>query len=146
MAHAFSDIYIHLTFSTYRRHLYLGKDARDFIFPYMIGIMNNLNAPVLRIGGADEHVHILFRMPKDRTLMELIMKVKANSSRHIKTKGTDCEIFSWQEGYCAISVSPSAVDRVSRYIDNQEKHHQTRSYRDEILSMLRNGNINLDEE
>jgi REP-associated tyrosine transposase len=40
--------------------------------------------------------------------------------------------FSWGRGYGAFSVSHSDVDRVARYIANQEEHHRKRTYAEEF--------------
>ena len=145
MSQSLADVCIHLTFSTYLRRLYLDADSRRTLFPYMIGILRNLGATVLQIGGADEHVHVLFRMPKNIALMNLIQQLKGSSSRFLKTEGTKHRAFSWQAGYCAISVSPRAVENVIRYIANQEKHHRTESFQQEFLRMLREENMPFDE-
>ncbi|MFZ1728595.1 MAG: transposase [Bacteroidota bacterium] len=145
MAQSLSDVYIHLTFSTYLRRLYLDAESRSLIFPYVVTILKNLRAPVLQIGGADEHIHILFRLPKDARLMDLIRIVKSDATKFLKTKGVKHQNFGWQAGYCALSVSPRSIDTVIRYISNQEKHHRTESYQDEVLRMLRESNTDFDE-
>jgi putative transposase len=39
--------------------------------------------------------------------------------------------FSWGRGHGAFSVSHSDVDRVARYIANQEEHHRTKTFAEE---------------
>jgi len=53
--------------------------------------------------------------------------------------------FSWQRGYGAFSVSESAVNGVSGYIDGQEAHHKKMSFQDEFLLLLKKHNIPYDE-
>jgi REP element-mobilizing transposase RayT len=145
MAQSLSDIYIHLTFSTYLRRLHLDMESRNNVFAYINGIMKNLHAAVLQIGGVEDHIHILFRLPKDIALMDIIRNVKGSSSKMLRSGGLKHRTFAWQAGYCAISVSPRAVDVVTRYIANQEKHHLTESYKEELLRMLREANMDFDE-
>ena len=52
--------------------------------------------------------------------------------------------FAWQEGYAAFTVSASACEAVRQYIDNQEQHHKTRSWRDELIEMLHRAGIEYD--
>ena len=59
--------------------------------------------------------------------------LKANSSRFMKTQVPG---FAWQDGYSAISVSPSQLDTVKRYIANQPAHHRKQSFDDEYLALL----------
>ena len=39
--------------------------------------------------------------------------------------------FQWQSDYFAVSVSESILNRVKRYIDNQEQHHQKKTFQEE---------------
>jgi hypothetical protein len=52
--------------------------------------------------------------------------------------------FAWQEGYAAIAVSPSGIDEVRRYIDNQEEHHRSRSSLEELRIILEKAGIKYD--
>jgi len=52
--------------------------------------------------------------------------------------------FAWQEGYAAFTVSASARDAVKNYILNQEKHHRTKSFREELIEMLEKADVEFD--
>jgi putative transposase len=54
--------------------------------------------------------------------------------------------FSWQEGYGAFSYGHSQLDTIIRYIQDQEKHHKRRSFKDEYLTLLRRFDIAFDEK
>ena len=54
--------------------------------------------------------------------------------------------FAWQDGYAAISVSPSQVDAVRAYIDGQEQHHAKRTYEQEITTLLDKSGVSYDRE
>ena len=56
-----------------------------------------------------------------------------------------CDGFSWQEGYGAFSVSPSQIEIVKEYIQNQEEHHSKRDFEQEFVALLRNCGIVYDE-
>src|SRR5207249_10893087 len=45
--------------------------------------------------------------------------------------------FTWQEGYAAFTVSPTATDSVRRYIATQEAHHRKHSFVDELRELDR---------
>jgi putative transposase len=53
--------------------------------------------------------------------------------------------FSWQEGYGAFSVSPSQIEVVKAYIQNQAQHHRKRSFEEEFGALLDNCGIEYDE-
>ena len=59
--------------------------------------------------------------------------LKANSSRYLNEKRRG---FAWQDGYAVISVSPSQVDTLRKYIANQEVHHEKWSFESEYMTIL----------
>ncbi len=54
--------------------------------------------------------------------------------------------FAWQDGYAAISVSPSQVPAVRSYIENQERHHARRSYEQELTALLDKSGVKYERE
>ena len=52
--------------------------------------------------------------------------------------------FAWQEGYGAFTVSPSQRESVRLYIEQQEEHHRTRSFKEEYLDFLRKSGVDYD--
>jgi hypothetical protein len=55
------------------------------------------------------------------------------------------EQFAWQEGYAAFTVGATSRGAVKRYIASQVEHHRTRTYREELVSLLRRAGIEFDE-
>ncbi len=52
---------------------------------------------------------------------------------------------AWQTGYSAFAVSPSNVDRVRRYIENQREHHRKTPFQDEYRALLIRHGVEFDE-
>ena len=69
-----------------------------------------------------------------------------NSSKWLNEKGIVACHFHWQTGYGAFSVSESMVKVVSRYIENQETHHQKMTFEAEFISILDKNHIEYDEQ
>ena len=44
--------------------------------------------------------------------------------------------FNWQEGYGAFTNSHPQISKVIAYIENQEEHHRTRTFKEEYLRFL----------
>ena len=84
-------------------------------------------------------------MPKTMSVSEFVQKIKANSSKWIKTMDRYYEDFSWQEGYGAFCVSPSLLKKTICYIETQEQHHHEVSVRDEFIQFLKENGIEFDE-
>lgn len=111
----------------------------------MAKVMENRHAHVLAIGGGEEHVHLLHRLPKSMCYQDLMRELKANSSRFAKRFGPRYRSFAWQTGYYAVSVSRWDVDKIANYIRNQERHHHTEIYKEEVLRLLRESGAEFDE-
>ena len=77
-------------------------------------------------------------LPPSRAMANIVRDLKANSSHILRQ---DSRIFRWQDGYAAISVSPSAVKAVVRYIEHQAERHRKRSFEDEYIAMLERAGI-----
>jgi hypothetical protein len=48
----------------------------------------------------------------------------------------ECD-FEWGEGYYAVSVSQSQVEKVRNYIKNQEAHHAKKSFEEECHNFIK---------
>jgi putative transposase len=131
MARSYVLNYLHCVFATKGRAQLIREP--EPLWAYLRGIARNCEFDVLGVGGTDNHVHILLALPPGRHLVEIVRDLKANSSRFMKTQVPG---FSWQDGYSAISVSPSQINTVKRYIANQTEHHRHRTFDDEYLSLL----------
>jgi REP element-mobilizing transposase RayT len=67
-------------------------------------------------------------LSKKITLVELMKKLKSDSSKWIKTKGGRYSNLCWQDGYGAFSVNLAEADVVANYIANQKEHHRKKSF------------------
>jgi putative transposase len=145
MSHRFTALFTHLVFSTKDRFPHLDTDLRGECFAYLGGILENIGARRIAIGGVSDHVHLLIDLPVTRPIAEVVRAVKANSSKWIHEKWPRRSKFAWQKGYAAFSVSRSSVDRVVRYIQNQERHHRRMTYQDEVRLFLKQHGMACDE-
>lgn len=130
MADTYTKILIHCVFSTKDRRPLISQP--DKLWTYLRGMARNRGADTLAVGGTANHVHMLIALPSGLTVANLMRDLKANSSRHLNEKHG----FAWQDGYAAISVSPSQVDVLKRYIETQEERHANRGFESEYVALL----------
>ncbi len=146
MPQSLAQIYLHVVFSTKGRRPFLqDQNILDETHKYLGGTCNNLDCPVLRVGGVADHVHILCRLGRTITVADLVKELKRDSSQWLKTKSPALAEFYWQNGYGAFSVSPSHVELVREYIANQEAHHRTVTFQDEFRQLLTKYGVEWDE-
>lgn len=131
MANTFVQNYMHITFHV-KEDRYIDTNDIPRLCDYIGGITRNLGGTLLVGGGTHDHIHLLASVPKNISLSEYLMKIKANSSRWLKTIGDQYRAFTWQDGYGAFSVSASRINAVKGYIANQGEHHRRKTYAEEL--------------
>ena len=141
MADTYSKVLVHCVFSTKERRPCIPDPPS--LWSYVRGVARNLGVDAVAVGGTDNHVHLLLRIPPTVTVAGVIRAVKANSSRHLREQGLR---FAWQDGYSAISVSPSQVRPVANYVQRQPQHHAHRSFEDEYTGILRKSAVAFDAQ
>jgi len=138
MAGTFSNLTVHLVFSTKDRLQLMTTPVRDQLFPYMGGVVRGLAGTIISVGGMPDHVHLVVRLPT--SLSDVVRTVKKwMNGRAVGMK------FGWQRGYGAFSVSQSALPAVVNYVRNQERHHRCRSFKEELTVLLTKNGIDFDE-
>jgi len=141
MAHTYAVNFVHCVFSTQGRLPLIEDPTRAW--GVLRAVAHNAQINVLAVGGTTNHVHILLEMPKTRNLADVMRELKANSSARIRRSS---RMFAWQDGYGAISVSPTAVHAVIRYINEQENHHRARSFDQEFVAILDRAGVKYDPQ
>jgi putative transposase len=145
MPQSLSQVYIHLVFSTKYRQPFIDDAIKPQLFNYLGGVCQIMDCHPVRVGGHDDHVHILCTLSRKVAQMDLLEEIKKRSSKWIKTKGRKYHNFYWQDGYGAFSVSQSKIDSVIRYIENQDKHHKDNDFKHEFLTFLKKYKVPYDE-
>lgn len=145
MAQSLCKIYIHLIFHIKTTSPQIRDIDLDRVHSYIGQLINIMGCKQIRAGGIGDHVHILFELSKDMSISHIVEEVKRNSSRWIKNIDPYYRFFSWQNGYAALSVSQSIVDKTLQYIKNQQEHHKKCSFADEYRDFLKLYNIKYDE-
>ena len=80
---------------------------------------------------------IIWALAHQKSIIHLSQLIKGESSFWINKNNLTKTKFEWQDDYYAVSVSHSAVNRVREYIKNQENHHQTRTFAQEVDEFIR---------
>lgn len=145
MSQSLSRVLVHLIFSTKHRSPILTPEIQIELHPYLAAILDDHDCPSLRVGGVEDHVHLLFGLGRTITIAQVVDTVKTGSSKWLKTKDDRFHDFHWQSGYGAFSVGQSQVDVVIEYIRTQADHHRRISFQDEFRQFLARYQVPYDE-
>ena len=138
---------IHLVYSTKdRRPLLRDKPTRNALHSYLGGVSKQLDCPPFRVGGVEDHVHLLARFGRSITQAEWVKELKRVSNLWLKERGRDYADFEWQGGYADFSVSQANLEPVKQYIAGQEEYHRKIGFQDELRALLRKHEIEWDEK
>ena len=146
MANTYTQIYIHLVFSPYKRDALIGKEWKDELEKYITGIVQNNGHKLLAIGSRPDHIHIFIGYNVNQLITELVENIKTSSNAWIKEKRLSKFKFGWQRGYGGFSYSQSQKETVINYILHQDEHHEKFSFKKEYLDILNKNEIEFKDE
>jgi REP element-mobilizing transposase RayT len=147
MPQSLASVLLHIIFSTKNRKELIDDQIQSKLFAYLSGICRKNGSEAFRVGGTANHIHIACSLPRTITISKLVEEIKKSSSIWMKKqKNAKATHFEWQPGYGVFSLGKSQLATVIQYIDNQQKHHQNKSFEKELLEILDKYNINYDEK
>ena len=144
MAHTFSNILVHVVFSTKERQPTIRDAFRERLWSYMGGVAKNEFGAARAIGGTEDHVHALLSLNTTTSVAKALERWKSVASGWVHKNVAEAASFAWQNGYGAFSVSESNTAAVVEYIRNQAEHHRRRSFKQEFIALLKKHKIDYD--
>ncbi|MBI3097486.1 MAG: IS200/IS605 family transposase [Planctomycetes bacterium] len=126
MAHCFHQLYYHFAWGTQDRLPLIGRTWRPKLLSLLNDEVKKWKGIPLRHNAMPDHVHLLVRLPPTVMLSEFIGKVKGATSFYVNRDIRSKFKLKWQEGYGVLSLRKDEVEKVARYIDDQERHHRSR--------------------
>ncbi|MBN2579743.1 MAG: IS200/IS605 family transposase [Pirellulales bacterium] len=145
MPQSLANVLIHVIFSTKNRAPIIEATVQNPLYAYMASICRTVVCHAHKIGGTNDHVHLVCSLSRTTTIADLVGTIKADSSKWMKTQWESLTGFSWQNGYGAFSIGQSQLDHVKHYIAGQSEHHRMRSFQEEFREFLRRYEIQFDE-
>ena len=146
MANNFTQLCVHFVFAVKYREGVISNHWKDRLHGYMTGIVKAKNHKMLVINGMSDHVHLLIDINPNQSISDLVRDIKSNSSKWINENRFVRGRFEWQNGYGAFAVSHEHKKNAIQYIENQELHHHTKTFRDEFFQLLDDFNVRFDEK
>ncbi len=146
MSGTYSQLLLHIVFSTKERIPWITPDVADRLYPYIGGIIRAEKGVLYDVGGIEDHLHLYLRWRPDGAVSDLMRTVKARSSKWLHDTFPNLRVFAWQEGYGVFSVSKSQEEAVKKYIAGQAEHHKKEDFKSELLRILRAHGVEFDEK
>jgi putative transposase len=146
MPSTFSQLYVQIIFTVKGRENLIFRNWKEDLHKYIAGVINGKDQKPIIVNGAPDHIHAFIGLKPSMKISDLVRDIKNNSSNFINQQKFVRGKFAWQQGYGAFSYSHSHIDKVYKYILNQEEHHKKKSFRDEYLELLKKFEIEYNEK
>lgn len=136
MAHSVTRVFVHYVWTTRSRERVLLGGARKQVEEHLriYAAQNSVCVEALSI--QFEHVHLLAQLLRSQRIEDITKLLKGESSHWINAQDLLKGKFAWQTGYWAGSVCYQHKDLVRSYIENQDGHHQRKTFIEEFEETL----------
>jgi len=146
MPNTFSQIYLQFVFAVRNRQYLIPKENKEELHKYFTGLVKNRNAKMLAVHSMPDHTHLFVGFKPNILISNFVKEIKVDTNEFINSKRWVKGKFNWQEGYGVFSYSHSHIDKVIKYIQNQEIKHKISGFKEEYLQLLNRFQISFDEK
>lgn len=115
-------VLVHIVWATRERQPLLPIELDPWLQQTLDVLGRELRCPVLAVGNAADHVHVLTRLVPTVCLGDLVQRWKGTTS--YQAKRIRAVPLRWQDGSSAHSVSPAHAATLIEYIEHQREHHE----------------------
>ena len=121
---AYHELFVHLVWHTKEGRNLIPPDGEPMLHD---AIRHRARQPggvyVHEIGGTQNHVHLVARIPPTIMIAEWIGKIKGGSSHDVNHMDAWPGRMDWQSGYGLVSFGPKDLQWVIEYVRDQKQHH-----------------------
>jgi putative transposase len=112
--------HIHLVYSTKGRIYYFNRDRILKLREFFMTQAPSIGIELIEADGIKNHIHCLIYVDKSVDLPQIVKSMKGASSRWFNQMNFFPGHFRWSVGYYAARVENQHLQRVIRYIQNQD--------------------------
>jgi len=143
----YTQILYQLVFGSKDHIAFLSSKNRSILFAYIVGILKKKNCHSYIVGGAINHIHIITHIHPAICPAYLIKDIKEATHVMIcRERALFPNFNGWQVGYSGFTYHISSKQPLIKYVMNQEEHHKNVTYKDELINMLKENDIDFREE
>jgi putative transposase len=120
----YSEINLHMTWHTKNNNPVLTDSIENRVYHYLEHeILKTKNVFFHKVGGTENHIHLVATIPPTLLISEWIGKLKGGSSFYINHEIANRKLLDWQEGYGVVTFGTKDLKWVVEYVKNQKQHH-----------------------
>jgi REP element-mobilizing transposase RayT len=115
------------------------------LYAYIMGIIENKKSKLYRIGGTENHIHLLIDLHPTFALSNFIKELKEYSSKWLAQNPNFPNFEGWAVSFAGFTYNLNDKQTIINYIKNQKEHHKTVSFEEEYRQFLIDNGIMIDE-
>lgn len=127
----YTKLIFHLVWSVKNRLSFLSDSLKEPLHQYIEKEIAKDGCKLYAIGNVSDHIHLLFECSSKISMANLVQNLKTKTTHLIKSQERKFAGFCRQEGYGVFSVGRPALETVLNYVNNQEKHHNVKTFEEE---------------
>ncbi len=81
MAQSLADFILLFVFSTKGRNPWVQSAVEEQLYQYISGVCRNLDSPVIKINGVEDHIHVLLQLGKTIPISKLLSHIPPVKTR-----------------------------------------------------------------
>ena len=140
-----SQIYIMTVFGVKYRLGLIGKAWQNELYAVIATSLKKIDGVMpIEVGGYKDHIHMLYSSQGKVSEMDIMARVKTDSSKWVNAHKLTVGKFGWQSGGGHFSYSKGQLDAVVNYIRRQPEHHKVKTFREEYSEWLERAGIGTD--
>ncbi len=128
----YTKIWVHAVWGTKGRQPILANGMRQRVLDQIVDQALARDIEIQLINCWVDHVHCLIRLKSGQSIADTLTGIMQDSMRWINRNKFSEKRFGWSKDFFAASVSEGNLSLVRNYILGQERHHEHRTYQQEV--------------
>jgi len=143
---SYTKLLYHIVFRTKYGKNTIPEQHEKELYAYILGIVNNKKSKLYRIGGTENHLHLLIDIHPTFALSDFMRELKEHSSKWLAQNPNFPDFEGWAVSFAGFTYNLSDKQMIINYIKNQKEHHKTVSFEEEYRCFLVENGIEIDEK
>lgn len=142
---SYTSTMYHIILRTHSSERTISEEHERDLYAYIMGIVNEMEGKLYRIGGMPDHVHLFLSLPANLSMSHFVQRMKTATSKWLKANPDFPYWSGWSKEYAGFSYSVMEKDRLVNYIRNQKEHHKRITFAEEYRAFLEENGLTVDE-
>ena len=142
---SYTRLLYHIVFRTKYSKNTIPAEHEKELYAYIMGIIKNKKSKLYRIGGTENHLHLLVDIHPTFALSDFMRELKEHSSKWLATNPNFPNFEGWAVSFAGFTYNLNNKQTIINYIKNQKEHHKAVAFEKEYRQFLLNNGIDIDE-